>query len=426
MILPFCPRLIMQSRSFIMQVVPRMQVALRLVTYLLLSFLILNSAFNNAFAHEIRPAIIDINLYQQAQSSTFKIAIKLNLEALISHIGAEGDSNESENEALYNSLREMPAEDLALEFLQFENFFVKNIQLSFDKKVYPLTVNNADIPPIGDLDLARDSTLYLEGNIPAGSNALRWKWDPSFGNAALRVNTADNPELHSSYLLEGQTSESIHFNTKSPNTSKSASQSTSQNSKKQGGWVLQWKTFKNYVQVGFVHIVPKGIDHILFVVGLFLLSASFRPLLIQITSFTLAHSVTLALGIYGIVNISSSIIEPLIAASIIYIAIENIYSNQLSRWRPIIIFMFGLLHGLGFASVLTEIGLSSNYYATGLIAFNVGVELGQLSIIAACFLFVGLWFRNKPWYRNYITIPASVLIGLIACYWLIERLGWLS
>ena len=182
-----------------------------------------------------------------------------------------------------------------------------------------------------------------------------------------------------------------------------------------------WQQFINYIQVGFVHIIPKGLDHILFVVGLFLLSTQLRPLLIQITSFTLAHSVTLALSIYGIVSVPSSIVEPLIAASIIYVCIENIFAEKLSRWRPLIIFLFGLLHGLGFASVLKEIGLASDNFATSLIAFNVGVELGQLSVIAACFLLVGIWFRHKPWYRQRITIPASVLIAIIAGFWLVER-----
>ena len=415
---------------------PEKRIITRLFLILFTLFLILLLTLNNALAHEIRPAIIDLNLYQsshqqqQKMPATFKVSIKLNLEALIAQVSTEKNSNDSANADFYNALRELPAEELAQKFLGFEKNFLNKIHLSFDNKDYPLTVKNLDIPPVGDLDLARDSIIYLEGTIPEGSKNIRWRWDASFGNAALRVNIVDNSagnttenaaadssELHSSYLLDGQASEVIYFNAKNtPDEIK--------NSKKQGGWVLQWKTFKNYIQVGYVHIVPKGIDHILFVIGLFLLSANLRPLLIQITSFTIAHSVTLALGIYGIINVPPSIVEPLIAASIVYVAIENIYSSKLNPWRPVIVFLFGLLHGLGFASVLTEIGLSENYYATGLIAFNLGVELGQLSVILACFLLVGIWFRNKPWYRQRITIPASLMIAVIACYWFAERVGW--
>jgi hypothetical protein len=116
-------------------------------------------------------------------------------------------------------------------------------------------------------------------------------------------------------------------------------------------------------------------------------------------------------------------VEALIAASIVYVCIENIFLNKLSRWRPLIIFAFGLLHGLGFASVLGDVGLEPSSFVAGLIGFNVGVEVGQLAVIAACFLLVGFWFRNKPWYRNVITIPASILIALIAIYWVLERTG---
>ena len=167
--------------------------------------------------------------------------------------------------------------------------------------------------------------------------------------------------------------------------------------------------------------MPKGLDHILFVVGLFLLSTKLGSLLWQVTAFTLAHTVTLALGILGYVSISPAIVEPLIALSIVYVAVENIMTDKLHRWRPVIVFCFGLLHGLGFAGVLQEIGLSSTHFVTGLIAFNVGVELGQLTVIAICFLAVGFWFGSKLWYRRLITTPASIGIAVIASWWVFER-----
>ena len=261
--------------------------------YILLMFFLIE----NISAHEIRPAIIDIDI-NSAQTRTFKVSIKLNLEALIAQVGNTDNSDDSENSDRYDTLREMTAENLRYEFSKFTKFFLRNIQLTFDNRTFPLTVSNIDISATGDIDLARDSRIHLEGKIPEGSKTLTWKWSEIFGNAALRVNTTDNPELHSSYLLQGQSSETIAF--------KSSNKDDLKNSKKQGEWSLQWKTLKNYIHVGFIHIIPKGIDHILFVIGLFLLSAHLRPLLIQITTFTLAHSVTLALGIYGVINISSS------------------------------------------------------------------------------------------------------------------------
>ena len=181
------------------------------------------------------------------------------------------------------------------------------------------------------------------------------------------------------------------------------------------------EVFGTYLQIGFTHIVPKGLDHILFVVGLFLLSTRLRSLVWQITSFTLAHSVTLALGVFEVVRVSPTIIEPLIAASIVYVCVENVVSDKLQRWRPAVVFGFGLLHGLGFAGVLREIGLQPGHFIAGLVAFNVGVELGQLSVIAGCFLGIGLWFRHKTYYRSAITIPASLVIAVIGAYWFVER-----
>ena len=139
------------------------------------------------------------------------------------------------------------------------------------------------------------------------------------------------------------------------------------------------------------------------------------------TSFTLAHTVTLALGALGIVTIPGSIVEPIIAASIVYVAIENVFSNKLHAWRPVIIFVFGLLHGLGFASVLGEFGLPAGQFVAALIGFNVGVELGQLTVIALAFLTVGYWFGGKDWYRTRIAIPASLVIAAVGTYWFVER-----
>jgi len=364
-------------------------------------FLILFSLLRVTFvsAHEIRPSIVDINFDNTGQ---YQMSITLNLEAVIADIGTQHqDTSESDNAKRYDTLRQMPFNILIDEFSKFEPSLLNKIQLKFNDNLQSIEIESVDIPDVGDLDLARDSTIHFSGTMPAETKNLSWQWDEKFGNAILRVSSADNPELYSSYLLAGKASGTIAVEgLKAPS---------------------KWQQFSNYVKIGFVHIVPKGLDHILFVVGLFLLSTQLRPLLIQITSFTLAHSVTLALGIYGVVSISPTIVEPLIAASIIYVCIENIYADKLSRWRPIIVFLFGLLHGLGFASVLQEIGLSSSNFVTGLVAFNVGVELGQLSVIAACFIAVGIWFRNKPWYRKAITIPASIVIAVIASYWLVER-----
>ncbi len=153
-----------------------------------------------------------------------------------------------------------------------------------------------------------------------------------------------------------------------------------------------------------------------------MLSTALRPLVLQVTSFTVAHTITLALGFLDIVQIPASIVEPLIAASIVYVCIENIMTDELHKWRTLVVFCFGLLHGLGFAGVLSDVGVSSTYFITALLAFNIGVELGQLAVIAGCFVVFG-WFRHQPWYRAVVTIPASAVIGLIGAYWCVQRIS---
>ena len=177
----------------------------------------------------------------------------------------------------------------------------------------------------------------------------------------------------------------------------------------------------SFLRVGFIHIVPGGLDHILFVFGLFLLSPKLRPLLIQVTSFTVAHTLTLGLSIYGVFSLPSGLVEPLIALSIVLIAVENVLTDKIHPWRPGLVFLFGLLHGLGFAGALGDIGLPRDEFLSALIFFNFGVELGQLAVVLTGLLLIGS-FRKKSWYRTRLTIPLSCIIGLAGLYWTVERL----
>jgi len=136
-----------------------------------------------------------------------------------------------------------------------------------------------------------------------------------------------------------------------------------------------------YIQLGFTHILPLGLDHILFVLSIFLLSPKLSTVIWQATAFTVAHSITLALAVYGIIQPLPAIIEPIIALSIFFVAIENILVQELKPTRIGIIFLFGLVHGMGFASALTEVGLPPSDYFVSLLSFNAGVELGQLAVI---------------------------------------------
>lgn len=182
--------------------------------------------------------------------------------------------------------------------------------------------------------------------------------------------------------------------------------------------VVFWK----YMLTGFEHIIPLGFDHILFIACVFFLNTDLKKVIIQASMFTLAHSITLGLAMYGIIRPPANIIEPLIALSIVFLAIENITSDKVKPWRLVMVFLFGMVHGMGFAGALSQLGMPQYAFATALISFNVGVELGQLAIILLLYFLVSRMFSKTWWYRRRIVIPASVVIALVALYWTVERI----
>lgn len=177
-----------------------------------------------------------------------------------------------------------------------------------------------------------------------------------------------------------------------------------------------------YIKLGFQHIIPEGLDHILFVIGLCLISTKIKTILWQATAFTVAHTITLALSMKGTIAVPAALVEPVIALSIMFVAVENLVLSELKPWRIAVVFLFGLIHGMGFANALNETGLPPDRFYTSVIAFNAGVEIGQIAVIAAVFGLLIIPLRNKSWYKKRIAYPLSVVIAGIALYWTIQRL----
>ena len=178
-----------------------------------------------------------------------------------------------------------------------------------------------------------------------------------------------------------------------------------------------------WLAVGFQHILPLGLDHIVFVLGLFFLSTKLSVLLVQVSAFTVAHSITLGMATVGWIVAPTSIVEPLVAASIVYIAIDNLYSKNLERWRLLVVTLFGLLHGLGFASALNALVLPEESMLSALLLFNLGVEVGQLTVLLLAFLAMG-WLRKWSLYKKRVAEPASMTIAGVGLYWLFKRLAF--
>ena len=184
----------------------------------------------------------------------------------------------------------------------------------------------------------------------------------------------------------------------------------------------KWHTFKQFIELGIEHILL-GFDHLCFLIALLLVANNLAAVVKIITSFTIAHSITLALAALNIVTISPSFVEPMIAVSIIYVGLENVWRRgQEIQGRWLLTFAFGLIHGFGFASVLRElnIGASGSGLAIPLVSFNLGVEIGQLAIAA---LFWGaIWkIRKTEMFKTRLVPVCSILVALAGGYWLIQR-----
>ncbi|MEP2642779.1 HupE/UreJ family protein [Roseobacter sp.] len=349
-----------------------------------------------ATAHELVPTIADLTVYDKA---TVVLELRINLEAFLAGIDLDAVENTNDDDAgdAYTTLRALPADDLAA---LLPGLIARWNALPLAVVDSPLDFTQAalDIPQDVGADLPRISTLMLRAPLPDGGTAITLNWPAGSGALVVRQQGVDAP--YTGFLNGGDQSGPINL--------------------RGGGTATPWQAFASYIPVGFDHILPKGLDHILFVLGLFFLSTRLRPLVWQVSAFTLAHTVTLALGALGWVTVPGSIVEPLIAASIVYVAVENIFTSGLNPWRPVVIFGFGLLHGLGFASVLGEFGLPEGQFIPALIGFNIGVELGQLTVIAIAFLGVG-WCARRAWYRARIAVPASCVIAAVGAYWCVER-----
>jgi hypothetical protein len=347
-------------------------------------------------AHETVPTIADMEVVD----GKIVFSMRANVEAFLAGIDLDNitDTDEAEEASDYGALRALEVDEIEALLPALIASFNEEPLLVIGGESVDLNLTAFEMSVMPDLEQPRISTLTLNGAVPSGARDVVVNWPTGRGALVLRQQGVDAP--FTGYVDPGSASPAIAL--------------------AGGGAATSWQTFTSYIPVGFDHILPKGLDHILFVLGLFFLSTQLRPLIWQISAFTLAHTVTLALGALGWVNVPGSIVEPLIAASIVYVAVENVFTSGLSRWRPFVIFGFGLLHGLGFASVLGEFGLPEGQFIPALIAFNIGVELGQLTVIALAFSVVG-WMARNTWYRARVAIPASCLIAAVGAYWFIER-----
>jgi hypothetical protein len=307
-------------------------------------------------------------------------------------------------------IADLPPTRLEARLRELESIFRQRVILAFDGVRSQSSIRFGVVPADASNGAATatsvpGATITLAGEVPAGARQLTWSYGWTFASYALTVRRADSADATTVWLEGGQTSRPIALDGPVPRSN-------------------QIETAARYVLLGFTHILPKGVDHVLFVLGLFLLARATKPLLVQVSAFTVAHSITLALSMYHVIRLPPSIVEPMIAVSIAYVAVENLIVADLTRWRVVLVFAFGLLHGLGFAGALGALGLPRSDFSIALVGFNLGVEAGQLTVIGAAFALVGWHWSSRDWYRRLIVIPASAAIAGIAVYWTLQRIAW--
>lgn len=391
---------------------------LRILIVLLLSLFIPSSVT----AHPL--PLSQARLQIDSAKQTYDLIIDCDVTALVM-----GHAAGHLSEDLASQLAALSGEDLKREIDRKREWFASQLEITVDReKAEPVSITFPDVKAIRETRIGRGGeietqheTVHITGRIRAGAHGLTLRLPREIG-AVLLIARRDAMDLSPQLLAAGQQCQPLPLTDEPLDPPKQQSPENQGETEAGDGHSIPPGviTAGQFLALGFWHIIPQGLDHILFVLGLFLLSPALKPLLWQVTAFTVAHSATLAMAMCGIVRLPSEIVEPLIAASIVVIAIENLFTSKLNPWRPIVVFAFGLLHGLGFAGVLSDLSLPAGQFAPAIIGFNLGVEVGQLAVIGLAFLSVG-WLRKSKAYRPAVVIPASLAIAAFGIVWVIER-----
>ena len=368
-------------------------------------FIIISIFFcNSSIAHEIKPSIADFTY----DENYLNLEVRLNAELILSNIDASNISNTNSSPLaeIYDRYRLLDKKDLENSILESWNNISSNIEIKINNKLKTIDLIKIETQDVKNFEISRDTLIYFRVLLNQKSEHFTFQWIKNYGPIILRENNDLKLEddLVTEYLQSGTESDPIFF--------------------KENNIRSMFTSFTKFFVLGIQHIIPKGLDHILFIFGLFLFSSSLNKLIKQITIFTIAHSITLIFVSLSLIKINPQIVEPIIALSIVYVGLENIFKNYIKEYmRYVVILFFGLLHGLGFALVLSDIGYRSSKLFLNLISFNIGIEVAQISIILFLYLLIAIKFAKNKYYRIAFQIPSSILIASIGLYWFAERIG---
>ena len=377
---------------------------IKLSLFFIIAFFI-NLFSTVSISHEIKPSIADFTY----DENFLNIKIRLNAELILSNIDASkiSNTNSSSLSDIYDKLRILNKIELEELFKSSWQEISTNIDIKINNETKKINLINIEVEDIKNFEISRDTHIYLQVLLNNNSEYFTFSWIKKYGPIILRENSNHKleDELFTEYLQSGIESNQFSFNEKN--------------------FKNRLNSFVKFFVLGVQHIIPKGLDHILFIFGLFLFSSSLKKLITQITIFTIAHSITLIFVSLSLMKINPQIVEPIIALSIVYVGIENIFKNYVKEYlRYVVILFFGLLHGLGFALVLSDIGYRSTDLFINLISFNIGIEVAQISIVLVLYLLVASNFAKNKNYRMFFQVPSSILISSIGLYWFFERINF--
>ena len=387
------------------------------------------SGHNHAHAHDIRPAVMDIG-FSQNGSDYLDVRLGFTAESYLAGMDVSGlsDTDNSPVADEYNRLRMLPPEQLGALVEQAFPHLAQDIVIALDQQIFApgsWELQDIIVEDVTNPELIRETQIRFRvpfptpapesspetspASSPDGQAMVNINWPMAMGGLLIRQHGDNSNASYVEFLPMGGQSRGFAL-----------------------GEIYQLSLFdivQRYIHSGIIHIVPHGLDHILFVIGLLAFSRSGHHLLLQISLFTVAHTLTLAAASLGLITLSPALVEPLIALSIAYIGVENLLRSspqitpQFTLMRGGVVFAFGLLHGLGFASVLADFGLPDTAFLASLISFNIGVELGQLIVVIPLFVLFRYILAEPKYYKIIFQVPVSVLVALTGIYWALERVG---
>ncbi|WP_193213197.1 HupE/UreJ family protein [Luteolibacter marinus] len=363
-------------------------------------FLLLAAACSHLLAHQIAEMPIDLQIHGTQVSGI------IEADAAYMLPGLRGDEDEEPKDLAW--LRQLgPAGWEEIE-RESDKYWHECLQLEADGAPLPWNLKipafHEDPAPFmneGEAEELPMLEIHLEAELPPGASKLEAIWREPFG-VVLIVTTGEGSSAEVLPMVSGERAVVAERSPEQPEMRPKESSP--------GYWI----------KLGFVHILPLGIDHILFVLGLFLLAPKWKPLLQQTITFTVAHSVSLAAAVLGWVTLPANPVEILIAASIAWVGAENLWVKELGKGRLLLVGAFGLIHGLGFASVLAELLPVDrpDQLPVALLGFNVGVECGQIAVLAAAFVCFG-WLGER---FRVVKRAGSIVIAVAGLLMVVERL----